>query len=72
MPTIETRQTKGVELSPFQTGGSEDLYQFLMQHPGFLDFIRRDGVPLEPQWVDDVDFAILTYLVFDRGKNLYY
>ena len=53
------RQLKGVELSSFQTGGSGDLYRSLMQHPGFIDLIRRDGVPLEPQWVDDVDFALL-------------
>ena len=40
--------------------------------PGFIDLIRRDGVPLEPQWMDDVDFAILTYLVFDHGKHFYH
>ena len=63
---------EGVELSPFQTGGSGDLYRSLMQHPGFIDLIRRDGIPLEPQWIDDVDFAILTYMVFDRGKHFYH
>lgn len=43
-----------------------------MQHLGFIDLMRRDGMSLEPQSVDDVDFAILTYLVFHSDNHFYH